>query len=109
MIHHRHKFEIDSTMNHLHYHRVTGITEPGVGISFYHFHRFSGISNYHQHTHIISGHTSPPIKTENGHMHKINCKLKQSQRHSHNLNGYTFEEIEYMQKSKGRTVPEYFL
>jgi len=42
-----------------------------IGIEAFHIHAYYGISSYNGHTHYFSGFTGLPIKTENGHIHRI--------------------------------------
>ncbi|NLC68884.1 MAG: hypothetical protein GX754_08950 [Clostridiaceae bacterium] len=104
MYRHTHHFKIDSLMMRGHCHRLTGYTESIIGVGRLHFHFFSGISNYTDHTHYFSGITGLPVKTENGHIHKIEGFLESNSFHEHKFNGYTFEEISYSHDKKASEV-----
>lgn len=93
---HIHKYKIDSEMVRGHKHKITGYADVMLGLSSLHFHYFSGVSSYCNHTHYFSGMTSLPIKTENGHVHKIETILDNNDLHEHKLVGLTFEEISYI-------------
>lgn len=106
MRYHLHKFKLDSEAASFHKHRIIGITETTIGFSGFHFHFFYGISSYTNHTHYFSGATGLPIKTENGHVHKMESVLELNSGHEHRFNGYTFEEISYI---SGRIFREAFI
>lgn len=95
---HSHKFKFDSQPANSHSHRIMGYTENLMGINVLHFHYFYGISSYNSHTHYFSGMTGLPIKTENGHVHKIECLLELNSNHEHQLSGFTFEDVAYTSK-----------
>jgi len=50
-----------------------------IGIEAFHIHAYYGISSYNGHTHYFSGFTGLPIKTENGHIHRIEGILESLQ------------------------------
>lgn len=96
MRYHIHKFKFDSEKTNFHKHKIMGIANNMVGIKGFHFHFFYGVSSYSNHTHYFSGITGLPIKTENGHIHKMESILELNNSHEHRINGYTFEEISYI-------------
>jgi len=53
------------------------------------------VSNYITHTHYFSGITSLPIKTDNGHIHRMEGILEYNDFHKHKFRGYTFEDVGY--------------
>jgi hypothetical protein len=93
---HIHKYKIDSEMERGHKHKIIGYADVMLGVSSLHFHFFSGVSSYCNHTHYFSGFTSFPVKTENGHVHKIETLLDNNDLHEHKIAGFTFEEISYI-------------
>ncbi|HHV60204.1 MAG TPA: hypothetical protein GXX49_07975 [Clostridiaceae bacterium] len=95
MVNHIHDFKFDAEISNCHTHSVAGYTDCMLGVNALHFHYFSGISTYKNHTHHFSGYTGPPIKTENGHVHKISGYLESRSFHSHKFNNYTYEEVSY--------------
>ncbi len=95
MKYHSHEYKIDSTQSNKHKHTAKGYCESMIGIGYFHIHLFYGVSSYDNHTHYFSGFTGFPIKTHNGHVHKINETLKRSNMHKHNIVGYTAENISY--------------
>ena len=95
MVSHLHKYKFESRSVQGHNHKIIGCTDVMMGISTFHFHYFSGISSYNNHTHYFSGYTGLPIKTENGHIHRIEGLLECNNQHEHKFKDYTFEEIEY--------------
>jgi len=96
---HIHKFKFDTEFSCGHTHRVYGLTDNMLGISVFHFHFFYGVSSYNDHTHYYSGFTGLPIKTKNGHIHKIEGTLELNNSHEHKFTNYTHEEISYTQDS----------
>lgn len=92
---HIHMYKIDSDIKQGHKHKITGYAELMLGINSLHFHGFSGVSSYCNHTHYFSGITGLPIKTENGHIHKIEVILESNDIHDHKIVGLTSEEISY--------------
>ncbi len=103
MYRHVHHFKIESVLIRGHYHRLVGYTEYFIGAGRFHFHFYSGVSTYTDHTHYFSGITGLPIKTENGHIHKMEGLLEINNFHEHKFSGHTFEEISY---SKGNETSE---
>lgn len=96
MLNHIHKYKFDSDITRGHPHSLTGYSGHLLGINIYHFHFFYGICSYNDHTHYFSGVTGKPIKTENGHIHKMEGILELSNEHKHEFTGYTSEEISYI-------------
>ncbi|MCX7747280.1 MAG: YmaF family protein [Clostridia bacterium] len=96
MNYHFHQFEFKTENYGIHQHKISDYTEGMVGINSFHFHFFYGISSYDGHTHYFSGHTGLPIKTENGHIHKMEGALEVNNFHEHKYAGHTFEEISYI-------------
>ena len=96
MNYHMHKFKFDSDLKSLHKHKVMGMAKKMVGVRNLHFHYYSGVCTYTNHTHYFSGITSFPIKTENGHIHRIEGILELNFDHKHKFKGHTFEEISYI-------------
>lgn len=99
---HSHQYKFDSKISAGHTHRIMGYTENMVGIDAIHFHFFYGISSYNNHTHYYSGITGLPVKTENGHMHKIENVLEANCLHEHPITGFTFENISYIPRKSGK-------
>ena len=93
---HIHEYKIDSKTSKGHKHRIKGYTDTMLGIDLFHIHFFYGVSSYSNHTHYFSGFTGFPIKTANGHVHKIEDILETNNMHEHILKGYTFEDIAYI-------------
>lgn len=106
MVTHIHKYKFDSKAERGHTHKILGYAGGMVGINSIHFHFFHGVSSYNDHTHYFSGITGMPIKTENGHIHKMDGVLENNRLHEHFYNGYTFEEISYI---SGRLYKRYEL
>ncbi len=100
MFKHMHSYKIESMAIDKHCHILMGYTESTVGTDRFHFHFYSGVSTYTDHTHYFSGITGLPIKTENGHIHKIEGLLKSNKLHEHKYIGNTHEEISYSYKKK---------
>lgn len=96
---HLHKYKIDTELSNGHKHRISGYSGGMVGIRMLHFHFFYGVSSYTDHTHYYSGITGMPIKTEHGHIHKIEGLLEINDLHSHSFKGYTFEETGYVPRN----------
>lgn len=92
---HLHKYKFESFTANGHKHTLSGYTEGMMGIDSLHFHFFSGISSYSHHTHYYSGMTGLPIKTENGHKHKIEGILDQNQSHEHPYSHYSQEDTAF--------------
>lgn len=93
---HMHKYKFDCKFSNGHKHNVSGYAETMVGIGSIHVHFFYGTSSYTNHTHYFSGITGLPVKTENGHIHRMEGVLELNDMHEHNYDGYTFEEILYI-------------
>jgi hypothetical protein len=92
---HLHKYRFESNLSKEHKHRLIGYCEGMIGINSFHFHFFNGISSYKNHTHYYSGVTGFPIKTENGHKHKIEGILEANNMHEHKYSSYTNEDVTY--------------
>ena len=92
---HMHKYKFESELTGDHKHRLTGFTEGMVGINSFHLHYFNGISSYNNHTHYYTGMTGFPIKTKNGHMHRIEGILETNNMHEHKFNSFTQEDVAY--------------
>ncbi len=97
---HLHEYRFDSVITNGHKHKIKGYTDCMLGINILHFHYFVGVSSYNNHTHYFSGFTSLPVKTDNGHIHKIESILEINSMHDHLLEGFTFEEIAYIPKKR---------
>jgi hypothetical protein len=93
---HMHRFRFDSEMENGHKHRVHGRAEHMIGLGSIHMHIYYGVSAYNSHTHYLSCITGLPVKTENGHIHKMEGVLEFNNLHEHRYSGYTFEEISYI-------------
>lgn len=96
MRYHAHKYKLDSGLKNLHKHRIIGVAEKMFGFGSVHFHLYYGISSYTDHTHYFSGFTGLPVKTEHGHIHKMEGCLELNLNHEHEFKGYTFEEISFI-------------
>lgn len=96
MKYHMHNYKIECEMNGGHKHTVRGYCESMIGAGVLHFHVYYGVSSYTDHTHYFSGMTGMPIKTENGHIHKVEGTLEVNSEHEHDFKGHTFEEISYI-------------
>jgi hypothetical protein len=103
---HMHRFKFDSGISRGHMHKVRGMTEYMIGFNNFHFHVFSGVSSYTSHTHYFSGISGLPIKTENGHIHKMDGILESNNGHEHEYNNYSFEEISYI---SGKSYGEVYI
>lgn len=101
---HVHKYNFESKETDFHKHKILGYTNHTIGINTLHFHTFHGISSYRGHTHYFSGFTGLPVRTENGHIHKMEGCLETSQMHHHIFCSYTDEEIAYIAKTKSAKV-----
>lgn len=91
---HLHRYKSDSEIAKGHKHNIYGQTDYMIGINSFHFHYYYEISSYNGHTHYYSGITSLPIKTINGHIHKIEGMLEFNNNHQHKYNIFTFEDVE---------------
>ncbi len=94
-MHHIHKFDFYCESSNLHKHKLRGQTYGELGFEIFHFHFFSGFTSYLGHIHYFSGITGFPIKTEFGHIHKMEGLLDIYNLHVHKYKNVTFEEIEY--------------
>ena len=77
MKYHLHKYNIESSKDNFHIHRISGYSERMIGIESLHLHMISGVSSYIDHTHNFYCRSGFPIKTKNGHIHKIEGILEQ--------------------------------
>jgi hypothetical protein len=93
---HMHKYRFDCRNSSGHNHMLSSYTGNMLGIESLHFHIYYGVSSYRNHTHYFFGTTGMPVKTENGHIHRMNGMLESNDMHEHEFNGYTFENISYM-------------
>lgn len=103
---HRHRFKFDCKMVDGHNHRINGIVDGMIGFGSFHLHHFSGVCSYRNHTHYFSGFTGLPIKTENGHIHKMEGILEFNDNHEHTFAGHTSEEVSY---SSGKAYGEAYI
>ena len=92
---HMHKYKFESVTYGDHKHRLSGLSQGMIGINSFHFHYYNGISSYKNHTHYYSGITGFPIKTSNGHKHKIEGVLEINNMHEHAFSSFTNEDIVY--------------
>jgi hypothetical protein len=90
---HMHKYRFDCKMAQGHDHRILGYAGNMLGVGSLHFHFYYGVSSYRNHTHYFCGITGMTIKTENGHIHKMEGSLESNSLHTHEFSGYTFEDI----------------
>lgn len=97
---HAHKFRFDCRTEHGHNHRLIGYAGNMLGLGCLHFHFYYGVSSYTDHTHYFCGITGLPVKTENGHIHKMEGTLEANIRHEHKYKGYTSEDISYIGTSQ---------
>lgn len=104
MIFHIHKYKFESELDKGHKHRLLGYAGSMIGIGNFHFHYFYGISSYCNHTHYFSGITGMAVKTENGHMHRMEGILEYNNLHDHHFSGYTFEDISYINGDSNEQV-----
>ncbi len=91
---HKYRFECETVNGHKHI--LSGYTENVMGISALHVHVYHGVCSSCGHTHHFSGRTGLPVKTRNGHIHKMEGVLEMSDRHEHPYSSYTFEDVEYI-------------
>lgn len=101
---HIHEFRTECETVNTHKHIISGYTEGTLGFNMLHFHHFWGICSYKGHTHYFSGFTGLPVKTENGHVHKIEGILEVNNLHEHKFSGYTNEELQYIMKRFAKTA-----
>lgn len=92
---HLHKYKFNCQSSKGHSHRMIGYAGNMIGIGSFHFHFYFGVSSYDNHTHYFSGITGLPVKTENGHIHRMEGVLESNSLHEHEFKGYTFEDISY--------------
>lgn len=92
---HMHKYKFVSATEKSHKHKLMGYAGSMLGVSSFHFHFFCGVCSYDNHTHYFSGITGMPVKTENGHIHKMDGILEMNNFHEHRFEDFTFEEISY--------------
>jgi len=92
---HIHKYRFETGMADIHMHTLMGYTDCMIGFNSFHFHYFYGISSYSGHTHYYSGITGLPVKTENGHIHRMDGILEINRLHEHSFDSYTQEDIAY--------------
>jgi hypothetical protein len=90
---HKYKFECKNVKGHSH--RLSGYAGNMLGVDSIHFHFYYGVSSYDNHTHYFCGITGMPIKTENGHIHKMDGMLETYSLHEHEFRGCTFEDVSY--------------
>ncbi|MCX7923351.1 MAG: YmaF family protein [Clostridia bacterium] len=101
---HIHKYRFDCETENHHKHRLMGYTDNMIGINAIHFHYFFGVSSYDGHSHYYSGITGLPIKTENGHVHKIEGTLESTCLHEHKFASHTFEDVAYTFKKSSNKL-----
>jgi len=87
-----HKYRFDCQLKNGHNHRLLGYASNMLGLGTFHIHFYYGVSSYQNHTHHFYGITGRPIKTENGHVHKMEGVLECSSLHEHDFKGFTFED-----------------
>ncbi|NLK86116.1 MAG: hypothetical protein GX279_01310 [Clostridiaceae bacterium] len=97
---HVHKFRLECSIVNGHYHRLLGYAGSMLGLERLHFHFYYGVSSYMDHTHYFCGITGFPVKTENGHIHRMEGLLESNSRHEHKYKGYTSEDISYIGSSQ---------
>jgi hypothetical protein len=93
---HLHKYRFECRNVNGHNHRLVGYAGGMLGIGGFHFHYYYGVSSYRSHTHYFCGLTGMPVKTDNGHVHRMEGILENNDMHEHIYKGYTFEEISYI-------------
>lgn len=92
---HLHKYRFESEMVNGHRHKLFGYAGNMLGLNSFHFHFFYGVCSYDNHTHYFSSMTGMPVKTENGHVHKMEGILESNVKHMHKYEGLTNEDISY--------------
>jgi hypothetical protein len=92
---HIHKYRFESKKASEHIHTLEGYTDNMVGINAFHFHFYYGICTYNGHTHYFSGITGVPVKTDFGHIHRMDGAMELNSMHEHEYDSYTFENIGY--------------
>jgi hypothetical protein len=100
---HLHKYKIETEIIKGHKHRLFGYAGNMLGLESFHFHFFYGVCSYDNHTHYFSGVTGMPVKTENGHVHRMDGILETNISHQHSYDGYTTEEISYFSSRQSAT------
>lgn len=95
MKYHVHKYRFECKYSKSHNHRLIGYAGNMLGIGYLHFHIYYGVSTYDDHTHYFYGITGMPIKTQNGHIHKMDGILESNNMHEHKFEGNTNEDISY--------------
>jgi len=95
---HAHNYRFDSYKVNGHTHRLLGYTEYNFPLLFTHVHFYRGVCSYNEHTHYFSGFTGLPVRTENGHRHKMSGILAECRCHEHKYCHYTSENVEYTGK-----------
>jgi len=93
---HMHEFKFDTELSQQHKHVLHGLTDKVIGTNSFHFHLYHGVTSYLDHTHYFSGITSLPIKTENGHVHKLEGYVETVNNHNHRYFNYTFDDKAYI-------------
>ena len=92
---HMHKYKFECKNINGHNHRLSGYAGNMFGVDGFHFHFYYGVSSYTTHTHYFCGITGMPIKTDNGHIHRMSGVLESNSLHEHGYKGYTTEDISY--------------
>lgn len=95
MLQHFHRYDIESQISLFHTHKIIGYTQKTIGLQGIHFHTFYGICSSNNHYHNFHGITSMPIKTNFGHIHKIDIYTDYSNnsQHRHKISCFTHENI----------------
>ncbi len=97
---HSHKFRFDCSIENGHNHMLLGYAGAMLGLGSLHFHFYYGVSSYRNHTHYFCGITGMPIKTENGHIHRMEGLLENNDLHEHKYKGYTHEDISFISSAQ---------
>ena len=92
---HMHKYRLECRNVKGHTHRLLGYAGNMLGVDSFHFHFYYGVSSYSNHTHYFCGITGMPVRTESGHIHRMDGILENINLHDHEFKGYTFEDISY--------------
>lgn len=103
---HLHKYKIESELAKGHKHKLFGYAGNMLGLNSFHFHFFYGVCSYDNHTHYFSGITGMPVKTEFGHIHKIEGTLESNVLHMHKFEGYTNEDISYFSSKQAASYEQ---
>ena len=93
---HLHRFEVKSDFSGIHFHVLKGYVRNNLGLEILHFHTCSGTTPVSDHAHFFSSITGPPMKTQNGHIHKLSGVLQETSGHLHKFSGLTDENISYL-------------